>query len=352
MKYVTTRALSNLLIALIFLSCRTTKTFIDQEHALAAVQKVVSLSEPATIRELQGGTSQAKIFAISSADTTYIVRFISHKSREESEYEIICATIASQEGYGPHLYAVEKDEGAIVIAFLERDYRSPEQRNPKEFYTVLAALLQRIHNGQAFPRSHNIFTTIKEKLNLLHTREHAALPLTLLEKIIGELHNALTPHMVSVPCHNDLNPNNLFFMHDECKAIDYESAAQADPYIDIATVALSYCFDPVDEKLFLATYLGREPFLLEEAKLVAMKNIVSISYALSALKKYQGDLSCYENTPTYPLPALLKELAQGTVSSMSQESFLLFAKSVLDHVIKNTESQEFLDALLLLKKTR
>jgi thiamine kinase-like enzyme len=330
MKYVTTRALSNLLIALIFLSCRTTKTFIDQEHALAAVQKVVPLSKPATIRELQGGTSQAKIFAISSDDTTYIVRFISHKSREESKYEIICATIASQEGYGPHLYAVEKDEGAIVIAFLERDYRSPEQRNLKEFYTVLAALLQRIHNGQAFPRSYNLFTEVKQKLNILRTKEHTTLPLTLLETIIGKLHNALTPHMNSVPCH-------------------YESAAQADPYIDIATVALSYCFNPADEKLFLATYLGRKPSLLEEAKLIAMKNIVSISYALSALKKYHGDLSCYENTPTYPLPALLKELAQGTVSSMSQDSLILFAKSVLDQIIKNVESQEFLDALQLLE---
>jgi thiamine kinase-like enzyme len=56
-----------------------------------------------------------------------------------------------------------------------------------------------------------------------------------------------------VLCHNDLNPQNVFFS-DEVKLIDWEYAGINDRYFDLASVCVEFDLNKKDEVYFLESY--------------------------------------------------------------------------------------------------
>ena len=54
-------------------------------------------------------------------------------------------------------------------------------------------------------------------------------------------------------CHNDLNPQNIFFS-DDIKFIDWEYAGVNDRYFDVACVCVEFRLDEKMQKVFLEVY--------------------------------------------------------------------------------------------------
>ena len=73
-----------------------------------------------------------------------------------------------------------------------------------------------------------------------------------------------------VLCHNDLNPQNIFFSKG-VKFIDLEYAGVNDRYFDVACVCVEFNLEGKDEALFLNTYFEESPCHVE--KLAAYKVI-------------------------------------------------------------------------------
>jgi len=73
-----------------------------------------------------------------------------------------------------------------------------------------------------------------------------------------------------VLCHNDLNPQNIFFS-DDIKFIDWEYAGVNDRYFDLACVCVEFGLDGEMQGVFLKAYFESEDFSLE--KLEAYKII-------------------------------------------------------------------------------
>jgi Ser/Thr protein kinase RdoA (MazF antagonist) len=73
-----------------------------------------------------------------------------------------------------------------------------------------------------------------------------------------------------VLCHNDLNPQNIFFSND-VKFIDWEYAGVNDRYFDLACVCVEFGMDGEIVEVFLRNYLEGEDFSFE--KLEAYKTI-------------------------------------------------------------------------------
>jgi len=73
-----------------------------------------------------------------------------------------------------------------------------------------------------------------------------------------------------VLCHNDLNPQNLFFTED-VKFIDFEYAGVNDRYFDLACVCVEFGLEGERVDVFLNAYFEGEDFCLE--KLEAYKII-------------------------------------------------------------------------------
>lgn len=73
-----------------------------------------------------------------------------------------------------------------------------------------------------------------------------------------------------VLCHNDLNPQNIFFS-DEIKFIDFEYAGVNDRYFDLACICVEFCLDEAGEKYFLTQYTEKN--IYNQKKLEAYKTI-------------------------------------------------------------------------------
>ena len=71
-------------------------------------------------------------------------------------------------------------------------------------------------------------------------------------------------------CHNDLNPQNIFFS-DDVQFIDWEYAGVNDRYFDLACVCVEFGLDEQRQGVFLRDYLEDEDFSLD--KLEAYKMI-------------------------------------------------------------------------------
>lgn len=346
---------------LLFLLCSCGQPRIDEKYAATVVKDKLSLSGNVTAQELKGGSS-AKIFLATDGLKKYVVRFIGHKSQTGREEEIYNSKVASDGGYGPHIYFADSSKAIVIMEYLSGKMISDKElieylaeKTPpdndwqtEQFYVALANLLQKIHRGQKFKSSGDyVFSEIRERLQRAKRKYSDYVPLTKIENIVTVIHKALLPHIItSVPCHNDLHRANLMFIEKEFKAFDFESASQGDPFFDVATVAASFFCNPVHEKILFATYLGRQPSAVELAKLYLMKQAVWIKWIFDDLGRLSPESVHQYGTVKVPsLIELAKEVLDGKIDLSKPENKLKLLKARLNQIFESFESQEFKDAV-------
>jgi hypothetical protein len=67
---------------------------------------------------LKGGLSDSGVYKMSDSRDSYVLKDISHRSRNDRIREIHAHKIASEHAYGPKLYAYDVSKGKIVMSFL------------------------------------------------------------------------------------------------------------------------------------------------------------------------------------------------------------------------------------------
>ena len=328
---------------LILLLCSCKKQHIDEAYAAKVVRDKLSLSGDVIAQKLSGGFSGAPLFKITALEKKYVVRFLTHKSKDEREREIKILNIASKCGYGPKIYFADEKNDFVIMEFLQQQPIEQPLRQSKLLYELLAKFLQQLHHGPAFEtiEDRNVFNSIPAIIKTLQTKDFHGIPLAKLKDIVAVIHQAVTPHLLSLPCHNDLHPSNLMFLGDRFKTVDYERATQSDPYFDIAMVAYAYCESPTSENVLLSTYLGRQPTNVEIVKLYLFKIIAWMYCAVCFLTMIPEQLANYEplKVPVYA------DLFQDVIDLEKAEHKLKFAKVLINHVIANFQSQEFNDMI-------
>jgi thiamine kinase-like enzyme len=96
-----------------------------------------------------------------------------------------------------------------------------------------------------------------------------------------ELHRSLGPEEVF--CHCDAVAGNVLILPDgEAKLIDWEYAARADPFLDVATHCLHSGLERDRVDLALRLYLGRKPAVAESARLYLHLAVLGHTWALWA----------------------------------------------------------------------
>ena len=330
---------------------------IDEKYAAATVQNELSLSGNISAQKLSGGFSGTMNFLVSDALKKYVVRFI--ENGPHREVEVFNFKIASHGGYGPHVYLADSSRGIVIMEYLSGKKISYEDMQSDQLYVALAHLLLKIHSGPAFKNSgYNVFKRIEHAIQINKPKNSAYIPLAKIEQIITIIHQTLSPHLIkSIPCHNDLHKGNLVFTENEFKAIDYGDAAQGDPYYDVATVAnaTSFFATPAHERILLATYLERQPTRTEEAKLYLMKQVVWIKWAFDTLYRLRLSpeiIHQYELLKVPVLTELAREESYGTFDLSKSEDNLKLLKVLINQIFDNFESQNFGNAVSLLKKMK
>jgi aminoglycoside phosphotransferase (APT) family kinase protein len=190
-----------------------------------------------TLLENQGYCNENYLVVVDGVK--YVVRkFLRDDIDREFEWKV--QNLAYDEGITAEPLIYDSKHGFMVFLFLEGEHKSKLDENELKF---LAKTLQKLHS-----------ITIDAKPIKLHTDTSRV------ECYPKEY----------VLCHNDLNPQNIFFS-DELKFIDWEYAGVNDRYFDLACVCVEFVLDEGMQKIFLDAYFKGEDFSVE--KLEAYKII-------------------------------------------------------------------------------
>lgn len=238
-----------------------------------------------------------------------------------------------------------------LMEYISGKTTSTKYLQSDKFYRALAHLLQNIHRGQAIEgRGDYVFRRIDRMLQNNKSKYGSYVPLTRVEHVVNVIHQALLPHLITnVPCHNDLHRGNLIFWGNKFTAFGYGDASQGDPYFDIATVVASFYCNPAHEKILFATYLGRQPSGIEQAKLYLMKRAVWLKWFLDDLGGLSPEIvSQYGVIKTFPIINLAGKFLKGSLDLSKPEDRLKLLKSQLNQIFEHFESQKFRDAVNVL----
>jgi thiamine kinase-like enzyme len=313
------------------------------------------LQEPApfNLKQLKGGISGAQIFLVSNENKKFIVRFLPKNSPYQANNELECLNVASKAGYGPTLYYSDTKQGVAIMEFLEnKDMPNTES---EKFYISLAKFLHKIHRGPKFPTTCNIFEKINKNIDLVKSvKSSSAIPLNEIQVALDLIYSVLKPYLTETPCHFDLSPANIFIQGENIKAIDFETAANGDPFYDVARIVMSYCPKKAQEQAFLKLYLEHEPTEKEKAKLYLMKEVVYIDGALELLSMNLKNLHYYpkaseEQYQTF-IEKATKGYADGTLDTNSPNFQIDAAKVGINYMLPHFKTDEFNNTINALKK--
>ncbi len=115
----------------------------------------------------------------------------------------------------------------------------------------------------------------------------------------------IEPHLQSlevapVPCHNDLNPGNIFTNNDQVTLIDWGDSSLGNPYYDIAAFFVLNMIEPENEKLFLQQYDAKLLSPQWQTDMELYKQVVYFEFTLNLLSGVQAGKGELLHAPHIP----------------------------------------------------
>ncbi len=258
----------------------------DTETALQIIKKAIK-DDIYNIHKIDKGSSNSTLFKVDTYSKSYVVKFFSQCSDEVFlNIEVYSAKLFSDYLIGPKVYLIDKNHKAIFMEFIEHGIITKKMRYNKELYKKLGKFLRNIHTVKSHLPKRSITEDISIKFHLLADKKKISKSTenTLLETMNNILNLDTKMELKnSVTSHCDLHPGNMIFTKGKFIAIDGSMLALSDPYYDIATIAIWWCFSNDAEKCLLKTYLGRDAFNVELEKLAIFKKMVMFRSILDIL---------------------------------------------------------------------
>lgn len=325
-----------LILSSIFVGRHVKKSFIpsklSQSHALQDLYRLTGTKD-LTIIPLKGGLSESTLYKVDSNNESYVIRFIGHRSMNDKLREINAQMIASEDGWGPTLYAFDINEGWIIMSYIKPANLTAADREDEKIYEVLGKLLQRIHISSDFLPGKSILTEIEELMNNAHDQGKipSSIDYNILKNIIESVKQTY-PRMLT-PTHRDLNPNNIIFSDHNIFVIDFENAAQDDPFYDLATVGIFYVFNLYHETAFLNAYFNRAPTSQEYAYYQEMKQLALLFYGFNFLNFVPQKMIQVTPITIKPFVEMLQDIGCGVINLADHTDQLKLAVSMLQEAI-------------------
>lgn len=232
------------------------------------------------VNKLKGGFSGGHVFKVKAYNNhDYVIKFTNSDDSAFKE-ELYSAQIASDNNFGPHLYLYNREKKFYIVDFLQEEKISEKQRASEELYVALATLLRNIHTAPI--NNGNNFTIFEQFDKILKSQKPNINPNNLaihrqIKKFVDNQKNNIKLERATV--HNDLHPRNMLFLKGKFYIIDAK-ISKGDPYYDLATVAIFWCFDKKSEDILLKSYFQKRPSLQQLQKFNIMKKLTMLLYAL------------------------------------------------------------------------
>ena len=223
-------------------------------HPFFADKQIVSCSR----LENQGYCNEN--YLVVADGVKYIVRKLLRDDIDRA-FEWKVQNLAYGQGITAEPLAFDEENGFMVFAFLEGEHKSVEVES-----LLPLKVKSQSRGGTKVTTSESDLKLLAQTLQKLHSITIDAKPIELQidSSVIEEYPKEY------VLCHNDLNPQNIFFS-DDVKFIDWEYAGVNDRYFDLACVCVEFGLAGERVRVFLEAYFEDENYSLE--KLEAYKII-------------------------------------------------------------------------------
>lgn len=171
--------------------------------------------------------------------------------------EVAAHRAAASVGIAPQIVYAEPHAEYIIMPFVEGHSLSSEDLKNNEFIASLAVAIRKMHNFSGpYPKK---ATTLPERIAHNYQRglqDGSAFPSGFdrqVEKVLQQKPTTL------VPCHGDLNCNNILVNGTEISIIDWANGTLDDPFTDLSYICVTNHLTIEQETLFLFSYFGRQP---------------------------------------------------------------------------------------------
>jgi hypothetical protein len=326
-----------------------------QARAAQAIAEAFPDLPVQSLEPLHGGLSGSPVYKLIVDDRAWVLRIImEHTLLNDPVRQLICLRLAGEQGIAPHVQYANIEQGLSISAYIAHTPAVPELRRSPDLVAQFGDLLRRLHAGPAFPEFLGAFQMIEGGLAQLATRG-VVLPRLTQQVLAGyeTVKLALQPHLVSAPCHNDLNPANVLYDGQRLWLVDWEGACMGDPMFDLAGLIHWFTFDPRQEATLLQAYFQRIPTEPELAKLTLMKHVSWWFYAIVFLLSLPDEMfSDQEEIDPQDLPSfgqLLAAVGRGEVRLRESEARLRMSLVIATRSLEAARDPAFSQALACLR---
>jgi thiamine kinase-like enzyme len=275
------------------------------------------------LQELSGGLSTPIIYKASYDLNKYVLKSL--YPGKIGVHESTYARHAADLEVGPHVYSVDAESGWMVTDFIEGATITPTllEQNSCALLKSLAESLNKLHHSKApIPAKTNIFHEISWLYQALSPSQELK---EILEKALAFVPNLKkrieSVPVLAVPCHRDLHPRNILVSNNRVWLVDWQAAAIANPYYDLAYFIVNNALTPEQEKEFLSFYNPElvSPFWVNY--LSDLKQVVRLTDVLNLLRIVQSlDPSLLQQpliSPAYGVEKFLEQFAENTEEDSS-----------------------------------
>lgn len=328
-----------------------------REALRRGLAEVFGPSAPGDLTPLAGGLSGALTFRADSGGRSAVVRVVVNPAPfNDPARQFAMMITAAADGVAPAVHFADPEAGVVISDFVENQPVGPALRADHRLFASLGAMLRRLHDGPPGPEFLDVFSCLDGARETIESAGQKLPPLVEVYLThFEEIRAALQPHMTQGASHNDLNPGNILFDGSRLWIIDWESAWQNDPMLDLATIRHWFRVPAEMETLLLEGYFGGEPTPFQRAKLDLMQQVVSINYALIfllvILQEGGGIPPLHPHLDNIPSFAeVTPKLAAGTLSLESAIGKTEFALVLVKDALAQMDSPEFRSALAIVQQ--
>ncbi len=277
-------------VAFVICLCMCLKIFgqNDQnEKILRIAQELTSIdTEEIVIKILGGGLTNVN-YKVSVGDSSYFFRTVNNPNSilgSSLEREWLVTKHASQASIAPKVISYYPEDGVLVTEFIRAKSEKIDLRN-KATMTDFCRTISFLHELKVqFPTEYDPYSNIENYLRSAHEIA-VELPDTLISIVLPTIStfqkiDLSSLNIANVPAHLDLHSGNILDDGKQLWLIDWEYAAMADPYFDLATLTAVEKFSAQEIRTLLKCYLNRDPKEEELAHFTRMCILADTRWAL------------------------------------------------------------------------
>jgi aminoglycoside phosphotransferase (APT) family kinase protein len=252
-------------------------------QALAAAFGSAQLED---VARLNGGLSGASIFRIRIASRDYLLRLDTPANAfGDAARAYACLAIAAEAEISPALRYADAIARVTIVDFIQAQPLGARPPTATPLPIDLAQTLAKLHRTPAFPPLVDYLEGMQALI--ARHRESRLLDAGVTEGVLGRYTGLAAVYRTRpedlVSSHNDLNPGNILYDGERLWFVDWEAAFLADRYVDLATLANWFAFDPRVQAPLTASYFGAAPTAEQSARLHLMRLVNHIFYGMIML---------------------------------------------------------------------